>query len=236
MTSSFGSSEQLLFRRPESIQVFGTTTGRFMDKSLGSELGPGQYKPRIACKKYNSALAVAGSGPFKARQRPFMINEEKSTEMPAPGQYSKQQLNNTFTQTISVSKKSRSPQFADKKMRFGKDDTIVPGPGTYKALDSCKIRQPKHQVASYRSTTKRELGNHILGKNNPGIGQYDLTSFNAIGASTLEGGGAPNNFTLCYKDANPTIRKVITQPEPRLPNTTSPSKFTFNILLNLFCL
>jgi len=190
---------------------------------LGCELGPGQYKPRISCKKYNSALAVAGSGPFKARKRPFMINEEKSIEMPAPGQYSKQQLNNTFSHTMSVSKKQRSPQFADKKRRFGTDDTIVPGPGTYKAPDSCQVRQPKHVVASYRSTTKRELGNHILGKHNPGIGQYDLITFNAIASSTLEGGGAPNNFTLCYKDANPTIRKVETSPEPRLPNTTSPT-------------
>lgn len=57
-----------------------------------------------------------------------------------------------------------------------------------------------HKVASYRSRTKRELGNHILGKNNPGIGQYDLTGFNAMGRRTLDGGGAPNNFTLGYKD------------------------------------
>jgi len=92
----------------------------------------------------------------------------------------------------------------------------VPGPGTYKLPESCQIKQPKHQAASYRSRTKRELGNHILGKHNPGIGQYDLTGFNSIGVATLEGGGAPNNFTLCYKDQNPTIRKVETRPSPRL--------------------
>lgn len=71
--------------------------------------------------------------------------------MPAPGQYSKQQLNKTFTQVISVSKKQQSPQFVDTKARFDKDDTIVPGPGTYKMPDSCQVRQPKHVIASYRS-------------------------------------------------------------------------------------
>ena len=41
MTSDFGSSEQLVVKRPESIQVFGSTVGRFKDKGLGCELGPG---------------------------------------------------------------------------------------------------------------------------------------------------------------------------------------------------
>lgn len=61
---------------------------RFQDKALGCELGPGQYKPRVVGKKFNSALTVAGSGPFKSRKRPFMIDEEQSGEIPAPGQYS----------------------------------------------------------------------------------------------------------------------------------------------------
>ena len=167
MTSDFIVHTQL---RPASIQTFGSTVDRFMDKALGCELGPGQYKPRVVGNKYNSALAVAGSAPFKSKLRPDMIDEEASFEKPAPGQYSKQQLNKTFTQSISVTRKQRSPQFVDKKARFGKDDTIVPGPGTYKLPDACQVRQPKHQQASYRSRTKRELGNHILGKHNPGIG------------------------------------------------------------------
>ena len=87
--------------------------------------------------------------------------------------------------------------------------------------DSCQIREPKHSQAAYRSQTKRELGNHILGKHNPGIGAYDLTLFNATGGTTLGGGGSPNNFTLCYRDMNPTIRKVETRPSPRLQPTIS---------------
>jgi len=60
-------------------------------------------------KNYNSALAVAGSAPFKSKMRPDMVDAEVSYEKPAPGQYSKQQLNKTFTQTIQVTRKQRSP-------------------------------------------------------------------------------------------------------------------------------
>ena len=138
--------------------------------------------------------------------------------------------------TKKVSKKDRSPQFANKVKRFDKDDTIVPGPGTYLAPDSCQIREPKHAAAAYRSGTRRELGNHILNKSNPGIGAYDLTQFNALGSATLMGGGAPSNFTLCYRDMNPTIRKVETNPSPRLSPTISYSKSSFCFKLTIYFL
>lgn len=138
--------------------------------------------------------------------------------------------------TKKVSKKDRSPQFANKVKRFDKDDTIVPGPGTYLAPDSCQIREPKHAAAAYRSGTRRELGNHILNKSNPGIGAYDLTQFNALGGATLMGGGAPSNFTLCYRDMNPTIRKVETNPSPRLSPTISYSKSSFCFKLTIYFL
>lgn len=120
-----------------------------------------------------------------------------------------------------IGKKERSPCFADKNARFGKDDTLAPGPGQYKMPDSCKVYQPKNGIASYKSGTVRELGDHIRGKHNPGIGEYDLTGFNAIGKTTFEGGGAPNNFTLCYKDLNPTIRKVEAKISPRIAPAVS---------------
>ena len=41
MTSDFGSSENLAVRRPETIQVFGSTVSRFREKPLGCDLGPG---------------------------------------------------------------------------------------------------------------------------------------------------------------------------------------------------
>jgi len=85
---------------------------------------------------------------------------------------------------------------------------LAPGPGNYQLPESCKIKEPKHEAAAYRSTVQRDFGVHVVGRNNPGIGEYDLTSFNTIGGNTMEGGGAPNNFTILYKSINPSIRKV----------------------------
>ena len=103
------------------------------------------------------------------------------------------------------------------------------------------VKEPKHAGATYRSKTKRELGDrgdthkqHILNKN-PGVGAYDLTGFNSTGGQTLQGGGAPNNFTICYKDMNPTIRKVDPRPSPRIsetitytPNALGPGAYTID--------
>lgn len=52
--------------RSSSIQVFGSTVSRFNEKPIGTNLGPGQYKAKQVGKGHNSALAVAGSAPFKA--------------------------------------------------------------------------------------------------------------------------------------------------------------------------
>lgn len=78
--------------RTQSLGVFGSTVQRFNEKPIGTRLGPGQYKPRLVGKSHNSALAVAGSAAFKAKTRPDMIDTEKSYIMPAPGDYSKQQM------------------------------------------------------------------------------------------------------------------------------------------------
>lgn len=118
-------------------------------------------------------------------------------------------------------------------IRFGKDDTIAPGPGAYTAPQSCKVREPKHAGATYRSGVTRDFEQHVVGIKNPGIGEYDLTGFNAIGGSTFEGGGAPSNFTICYKDMNPTIRKVEVKKSPRIhseqintPSNIGPGTYT----------
>ena len=63
--------------------------GRFRDKPIGCNLGPGQYKPRTVGLSNNSALAVAGSAPFKTLKRPDMINRAASYEKPGPGDYNK---------------------------------------------------------------------------------------------------------------------------------------------------
>ena len=82
--------------------------------------------------------------------------------------------------------------------------------------DSCQVKNPKNEIASYKSTTDRSI--QLIGSSNPGVGAYNVNEFKAFGHQKLEGGGAPNNFTMCYKDINPCIRKVDTIPSPRLTN------------------
>lgn len=100
-------------------------------------------------------------------------------------------------------------QFAVKSIRFGKDDTVSPGPAAYSLPDSCQVRNSKIKMASYQSSTERDLKN-IIGKDNPGIGAYDIGQNTAIGGAVGKGGGAPSNFVLGYSHLNPTIRRVET--------------------------
>ena len=64
-----------------------------------------------------------------------------------------------------------------------------------------------------------------MGKDNPGIASYSIGDNLAIGSNIGKGGGAPNNFTLGYQYQNPTIRRVETVVQPRLPNENTRSKF-----------
>ena len=59
-------------------------------------------------------------------------------------------------------------QFAVKSKRFDKDETISPGPANYRVYDSCQVRNPSIKIASYQSSTERDL-KWIVGKDNPGI-------------------------------------------------------------------
>lgn len=122
-------------------------------------------------------------------------------------------------------------QFAVKEKRFGKDDTISPGPAAYKLPDSCQVRNPNAQLSSYVSKTERDL-KHIVGKNNPGVGEYSIGDDKAINSPIGKGGGAPANFVLGLPHLNPTIRRVETVVSPRLPYTEHRSKF--NTLLKSF--
>ena len=110
-----------------------------------------------------------------------------------------------------------------KAKRFDKDETISPGPAAYKLPDSCQVKNPQIKMASYRSEADRDL-NFIVGKDNPGVGQYNTGEQKAIGTTMLKGGGAPNNFTVGYPNSNPTIRNVETVVKPRLPDLDLRSK------------
>ena len=69
-----------------------------------------------------------------------------------------------------------------KTKRFGKDDTISPGPGTYKLPDACQVKNPKNDIASYKSGTEGHVsGVKIIGKDNPGVGAYNVNEFKSFG-------------------------------------------------------
>ena len=119
-------------------------------------------------------------------------------------------------------------QFAVKSIRFGKDDTISPGPAAYRLPDSCQVRNSKIKMASYQSSTERDL-KHIIGKDNPGVGAYSIANNQSLEGGLAKGGlrkggGAPSNFVVGYSHLNPTIRRVETVVAPRLADPDHRSK------------
>ena len=82
-------------------------------------------------------------------------------------------------------------------------------------IPSCVNKPGKTEVlASYKSATERKL-DIVIGKNNPGVGQFNILDHMSIGVQKIQG-GAPNNFLILSKNIDPCIRKVETHPSPRL--------------------
>lgn len=115
----------------------------------------------------------------------------------------------------------KTQAFGIKQKRFGSDETEVPGPGHYTAPDSCVVKEANRELGSYRSATLREI-NHIP-KNIPGVGNFNSNEQYGLGTKQIQG-GAPNNFTILSQSKNPFIHQVRVKENPRLPDTTSPSK------------
>lgn len=82
-----------------------------------------------------------------------------------------------------------------------------------------------NEFASFKSHTRRDL-NHIIGENNPGVGQFNIKDHKSIGVPVLQG-GAPNNFLILSKNLDPWIHKVETNPVARLHVPKETSKFEF---------
>lgn len=107
--------------------------------------------------------------------------------------------------------------------RWDSDETPVPGAGTYKLPDSCQVKDPKYQLASYRSTVNKGIDAQlIIGKDNPGTGEYETQHYKTIQNKEFQG-GASNNFVL-FTRQNYQSRSPPVQVSPRLPVTEDPSK------------
>lgn len=176
---------------------------------------------------------------------------------PGPGEYL-DGAKNSLSQSISQKRNAHSNNsFGANQKRFDKDDTLPPGPGTYMQSElevgvkhkpgkrSLKTKDgPKHTVIKssvnsiglkgengcFKSTTKREL-DHLIGKDNPGVGQFNIKDHQSIGVQKIQG-GAPNNFLILSKNFDPFIHKVETSPQPRLLPPEMRSKQT--ILVNCY--
>lgn len=117
---------------------------------------------------------------------------------------------------------TQGAMFGVKVKRFGKSDTLPPGPGQYKAQDSCVVQDLVPVAAAFKSKTAREL-ELVIGKDNPGVAKYNLTDHLSIGVKKIEG-GAPNNFLILTQNNDPLIRRREPKESPRVPELQQNSK------------
>ena len=140
-----------------------------------------------------------------------MIINKAQMANPGPQDYMADQANGNEKKAETGEKKP----FGVNSQRFQGDEDGVPGAGTYKLPDSCNVKQKKHAMASYRSTVQKGL-DQVIGKENPGIGEYDTQHLKTISNKELQGGCA-NNFSLFtklkYQGRSPEIKM-----SPRIAN------------------
>jgi hypothetical protein len=61
-----------------------------------------------------------------------------------------------------------------------------------------------------------------MGKNNPGIGEYETMHYKTISAKEFQG-GATNNFAL-FSKKNYRLREPVAKEHPRIPKIEDPSE------------
>lgn len=62
-------------------------------------------------------------------------------------------------------------------------------------------------MASYKSGQNRNLDAQLVGKDNPGVGAYNIKEHLSFGNQKIQG-GAPNNFLILTKNPDPSIKKM----------------------------
>lgn len=129
-------------------------------------------------------------------------------DLPGPGEYTNEAMHNALSAKLKEKNNFHGKQaFGVNRKRFDKSDTLPPGPGQYLKADvevgvmhkpgektmktdegpkhfvvssACNINGIKGELASYKSTTAREL-NIVIGKNNPGVGAFNIKDHLSIG-------------------------------------------------------
>ena len=123
-------------------------------------------------------------------------------------------LNGSISAAVSIS-------FGTNIVRFGNDDNGVPGAGTYKLPDSVVVKNPKMISASNKSNVDKSW-DIVIGRKNPGIGEYDTQHHKTIANREFQGGAA-NNFVL-FTRKNYQDRAQPVKVHPRLPEVMETSK------------
>jgi hypothetical protein len=104
--------------------------------------------------------------------------------------------------------------FGVKQQRWGSNETLPPGPGHYTLPDSCQVKDPDRQLASYISDLER--GFYKQKHDIPGVGSYNLAHVQGTSNKELTG-GAPNNFTILNRQQNNAfIHRVDIRESPRI--------------------
>lgn len=97
-------------------------------------------------------------------------------DLPGPQDYAKNQALSNFERK---KQSGANRPFNVNHNRFTNDDNGVPGAGTYSLPDTCKVKDPKLEMASFKSNQEKSW-DIVIGRNNPGIGEYDTQHLKTI--------------------------------------------------------
>ena len=118
------------------------------------------------------------------------INKEALSN-PSAVDYAKDQAESNFVKGRNEGAKH---PFGNNETRWPQHESTGPEGGQYKLPESCNVHQPNHVSAYNRSKVQRDL-NQVVGKDNPGVGEYDMQHLKTIANKEFQG-GASNNFIL----------------------------------------
>lgn len=144
---------------------------RFEDLSkAGTSLGPGQYRVR----NHSNVFHTAGTNAFKSPGRKDIWS---SFEVPGPGEYDNSKESSSG---VIGGKRQKNLAFGVKQIRFGSDETLPPGPGQYKAQNSCQVKNEKMAFASYASGSPRSDVQIMPGADAPGVAKYNVEDYKTL--------------------------------------------------------
>lgn len=78
--------------------------------------------------------------------------------------------------------------------RFADGDNEVPGAGTYSFPDTVVVKDKAKKSSMFKSNADKSL-ELVMGKDNPGVGEYENNHQGTMANKEFQGGAA-NNFVL----------------------------------------